>query len=146
MTEDKYWPLLGSNARTCVSLDAPDAETFGRYRNRQFDKLEENVRRLCELKKAGSGGPEVYISCLALRSNHDHIQEVMELAADMGADGFILRSLGIENLSRLEPMDRNGHHFDYSQELLGLKQTRCQQPGRARHYSRRRTRLMDGTS
>lgn len=121
MTEDKYRTLLGSNAHICVSLDAPDAETYGWYRNQSFGKLEANVRRLCELKNR-HGGPEVYISSLGMQSNYDKIEKVMELAADMGADGFILRSMDVENLSNLEPTVRNGHRFNYLQERLDKDQ------------------------
>jgi len=123
MTEEKYRPLLDSNAHICVSLDAPDAETYGWYRNQDFDQLEVNVRRLCELKQARHGRLEVYISSLGMRSNYDKIEKVMELSADMGADGFILRSLDVENLSGLEPTERNGHHFNYLEERLDKEQT-----------------------
>ena len=122
MTEEKYRALLGSNTHICVSLDAPNAETYSWYRNQNFGQLEANVRRLCELKKTYHGGPEVYISSLVMRSNYDKINDVMELAADMGADGFILRSMDVENLSNLAPVERNGHRFNYLEERLDKEQ------------------------
>jgi MoaA/NifB/PqqE/SkfB family radical SAM enzyme len=120
MTEERYRPLLGRKGRICISLDAPDAVTYAWYRGEGFDRLVGNVRRLCELRNSRGGMPEVYIACLAMRSNSSRVSEVMKLAADMGADGFLLRSLYAENRVGRPPADRGGHYFDYAHERLDL--------------------------
>lgn len=120
MTEEKYRPLLGRKGRICISLDAPDAVTYSWYRGEGFDRVVGNVRRLCELRNSRGGMPEVYIACLAMRSNRARVHEVMALAADMGADGFLLRSLSAENHIDRPAAERGGHFFDYEHERLDL--------------------------
>lgn len=120
MTEEKYAPLLGQRATLYVSLDASDAERFSRYRNFQFGDVVRNVRRLCDAKKAHGNKPEVHIVCVAMTSNFEDIPNVVDLTAELGADGFFLQALHDQNMSRPDLVVQNGYEFDYEKECLDL--------------------------
>jgi len=120
MTRDKCEPLLGKPARLYVSLDVSNAEMFSRYRNAQFDRVIDNTRQLCRIKKQYDNKPAVHIVCIAMKSNFDDIANVLELAADLGVDGFYLQALHDQNLSRHQPVVRDGHVFNYAEECLDL--------------------------
>jgi len=122
MTEDKYRLLLGQPTRLYISLDASNAEMYSHYRNSHFDKVITNTRRLCHIKKQHDNKPEVHIVCIAMQSNIDDIPNVMDLAADMGADYFTLQALHKQNLSAPHTISRNGHQFTYDNECLDMGQ------------------------
>ena len=48
--------------------------------------------------------------------------KVMDLAAELGVDGFFLQALHDQNMSCHLPIRRNGHCFDYTTECLARPQ------------------------
>jgi len=122
MTEDRCEPLLAQPVRLYVSLDVSNAELFSRYRNSKFDDVITNIRRLCQRKKQHENKPDVHIICIAMASNFNDIPNVLELAADLGVDGFFLQALHKQNMSRQHPVVQNGYEFNYEEECLDLVQ------------------------
>ena len=110
--------LLGKPARVHVSIDSANAEGYRRYRDHRFDLVVNNLKALCEERKATGNLPEVLVSFIVMRSNRDEIADFLRLMAEIGVDQVTLRDLYREpSINGLRTI-HYGYRFDYEAERL----------------------------
>ena len=87
--------LTSGLARLHASLDGSTAATYERIRVRaNFEKAVRNLRRVIDARRErGSRRPFVEIVAVAMRQNLDELPELVELAADAGADAMSVQHL-----------------------------------------------------
>jgi radical SAM protein with 4Fe4S-binding SPASM domain len=80
-----------------VCLDGADQETIGRYRrNADFTQIVEGIRRLLAARaKAARRLPVVELQFIIMKHNEGQTEAMRRLAADLGVDRFILKTVGI---------------------------------------------------
>lgn len=90
-----------------VSLAGADRETHEAVRaGTDFEKIIKNIRDISRLKaKLRSGLPLIIISFIMLQENINHLSQVIELAADIGADRLTATNM---DLIASPEMDRLG--------------------------------------
>jgi hypothetical protein len=100
-----------------ISLDAATPETYARLRNRTFDRILVNVRRLVEAKGGRGHLPKVFLVFMPMRANVHELEAFVALSADLGVDHMVLRPLNDTPGNGMQ-WERNGYRFDYESELL----------------------------
>ncbi|MEE9613600.1 MAG: radical SAM/SPASM domain-containing protein [Thermodesulfobacteriota bacterium] len=114
LDEDMQKRLCGKEITLAVSLDASNEESYKRLRGEGFGCVVENLRLLCERKKAHNDLPVVNAAFIAMRSNIEEFPDYVRLVKEIGVDNVMLRALS-ENLERL---GLGSDNFNYGEELL----------------------------
>lgn len=116
LTDRNIDTLLGRHVQLYVSLDAATATTYARLRNRNFDRIIDNLRRLISRRnELGLSHPVIYMVFMPMKANIAEIDLFVRLCADLKVDLMVLRPLNLGfNLS----WAREGYRFDYQEELL----------------------------
>lgn len=112
--------LLGKDMTVYVSVDSSNSSGYQRYRNNRFDKVIGNIRKFCREKKRYNNSPRVIIAFIAMRSNIQELEGVLDLGQELGVDSVRLASLDLAPHLDGIPPSRNGFRFDYDAETLGL--------------------------
>ena len=133
LTDANIGKLVGRDIRVYISLDAATARTYARLRNRNFDKVVENVRRLIRAKGGRHRPPEVYMVFMPMRANLAELERFVGLCSELEADLMVLRPLN-EGISWTRT--RSGYRFDYAKELLSTEEL-IRLSGRAAELCRR---------
>lgn len=121
LTDTNIRKLLGRNVHLYVSLDAATPETYGRLRNRSFEKILDNLRRLVDAKGGPGRNPLVYLVFMPMRANAHEVDAFVELCARLRVDRLVLRPLNPSPGIDLR-WERAGYHYDYQKELLPFEE------------------------
>ena len=80
-----------------VCLDGADQETISRYRkDANFDEILSGIRRVMAARsRAGLAGPIVELQFIVMKHNENQIARMRKIAADLGVDRFIVKTVGI---------------------------------------------------
>lgn len=80
-----------------VCLDGADQETISRYRKEaNFDEILSGIRRILAARaKAGRAAPIVELQFIVMKHNEGQVERMRRIAADLGADRFIVKTVGI---------------------------------------------------
>jgi MoaA/NifB/PqqE/SkfB family radical SAM enzyme len=135
LTDRHIESLVGRPISLYISIDAATAGTYARLRNRHFDRVVDNVRRLTRAKGGRGRLPEVLLVFMPIRANHHELDAFVDLCAELEADRMVLRALDAAELSSRR-IEREGHVFDYHSERLPLEQL-IRLAGRAEALCRR---------
>ncbi|MEF3244397.1 MAG: tungsten cofactor oxidoreductase radical SAM maturase [Caldisericaceae bacterium] len=77
-----------------VSIDAPDSKIYEDIRGTDFNKVEDNVMYLQELKKEmKASNPNVEIEVVAMKSNIDLLPNILPLATKLGVTTVIISNI-----------------------------------------------------
>ncbi len=80
--------------RLIISLDGADAETYNAYRvGGNFNRVTDGIRSLAEQKKITGAGPVIELQYLVTKNTRDGIPAFSELAASLGADKTVFKTL-----------------------------------------------------
>ena len=81
--------------QVCVSVHAARPATYAHIlRGGRLERSVANIRRLVRVRDAlGSRTPRLQVNVALMRSNVDELHEIVDLAADLGADTFAFRHL-----------------------------------------------------
>lgn len=114
--------MLGRNVLLSVSMDAPTAAGYARYRDQRFDLIINNLRALCQEKQATGNLPMVKVGFIVMQSNKDEVADFLRLMKSVGVDRVSLRALYVEDCMDLDGdvQQRGTFTFDYSNELVSL--------------------------
>jgi radical SAM protein with 4Fe4S-binding SPASM domain len=86
-----------------ICLDGADQETISRYRKEaNFDEILSGIRRVLAARKrarpggqAGPASPIVELQFIVMRHNESQVERMRTIAADLGVDRFIVKTVGI---------------------------------------------------
>jgi sulfatase maturation enzyme AslB (radical SAM superfamily) len=117
LTDRNIEKLLGRDVHLYISLDAATPETYARLRNRTFDRILANIRRLVAAKGGRGRLPKVFLVFMPMRANVHELEAFVALSADLGVDHMVLRPLN-DTPGNGMVWERNGYRFDYESELL----------------------------
>jgi sulfatase maturation enzyme AslB (radical SAM superfamily) len=135
LTDRNIEKLLGRDVHLYVSLDAATPETYARLRNRTFERILDNLRRLVKAKGGRGHLPKVFLVFMPMRANVHELEAFVELSAELGVDHLVLRPLN-DTPGNGMVWDRNEYRFDYEKELLPFHEL-VRISGRARELCRR---------
>lgn len=111
--------LLGKDIYVFISLDAATAESYARYRNDQFERITDNIRKLSQEKQAlGSLFPKVFVSFILMRSNQAEVGAFLALCSELGIDAVLFRTLNQYDNTQGQTVQRAGFDFCYEEERL----------------------------
>lgn len=101
-----------------ISLDAATAQTYQAIRrNRNFEKIKDNIRYLSKLKKnLAVSHPEVMLSMVLMKKNLNELPDFIVLANELGVKNLHIRLL--VPISQNYIADTPGFHFDYYRQML----------------------------
>lgn len=116
LTDTNIQKLLGRSIDLNVSFDAATPGTYATLRNRRFDLLVSNVRRLIEAKGGPGRLPIVTVVFMPMKANVRELDAFIQLCADLRVDYLVLRALNFGDVTL--KWDRAGYQFDYNNELL----------------------------
>jgi hypothetical protein len=117
LTDRNIQKLLGRDIDLYVSLDAGTAQTYAKLRNRRFDSILDNLRRLIAAKGGPGGLPRINLVFMPMRVNVTELDAFVRICADLRVDRLVLRPLNASDTSSLD-WERGGYHFEYQKELL----------------------------
>jgi radical SAM protein with 4Fe4S-binding SPASM domain len=104
-----------------VCLDGADQETISRYRkDADFDEILAGIRRVLAARAKAGRGPIVELQFIVMKHNEGQIARMRKIAADLGVDRFIVKTVGIspampgfERLAgELLPADLTGSRYE----------------------------------
>lgn len=112
-------------ARLLVSVDGATQETYEKYRRGgRLEVVLRNLRLLVEAKRrAGSFTPFITLRTLINRYNEHELDQLRQLAADLGVDSFSTGPIFVNTRDRRQveewlPEDERLSYYDYSVEHL----------------------------
>lgn len=135
LTDRNIEKLLGRDVHLYVSLDAATPETYARLRNRTFERILDNLRRLVKAKGGRGHLPNLFLVFMPMRANVHELEAFVALCAELGVDRLVLRPLNDTPGNGLA-WDRNGYRYDYAKELLPFEEL-VRVSGRAGELCRR---------
>ena len=121
LTKANCQHLVGRDVRLYISLDAATPETYARLRNKHFDKILVNLRRLIAAKGGRHGLPRVYLVFMPMKANVHELEPVVRLCAELSVDRLMLRPLN-DSFSVDLDWERDGYHYEYQNELLPFEE------------------------
>lgn len=86
--------ILGLFSWIRFSMNAGRAATYAKIHGcaeKEFDRVVENLRLLCEARDREAPGATVGVQCLLLPDNEDELLEQAELVRDIGVDYFTIK-------------------------------------------------------
>jgi MoaA/NifB/PqqE/SkfB family radical SAM enzyme len=108
-----------------VSVDGATEATYQKYRRQgQLSKVIENIESLTEVKRrVGSRLPYITLRMLVSRCNEHEIEDVRQMAADLGVDIFTTGTLFVNTKDKAQvdewlPRDERLSYYDYSADEL----------------------------
>ena len=96
--DKKIKELFESNlSYLIVCLDGSRKETHEQYRQgSDFEQVRENIRKICQLKKElGVYRPYIVLQFLVMKQNEQEMNEMIELAKNLGVDRLDFKSLSL---------------------------------------------------
>ena len=114
LTEERAERLVRGGLRHLhISIDSPDPETYSSIRPRiSLSEVQDRLRQIVDLKRrAGSPWPSVHIVFVAMRRNIEQLPEMVDLAAELGADNLTVQYMAVHG------EDVRGESLYYHQEL-----------------------------
>lgn len=121
LTDRNIEKLLGRNIHLYISLDASNGDTYAKLRNENWDRMIGNIRRLIRAKREANDLPRVFVVFMPMKLNVTELEDFVKLCAELQVDRLILRPLNWAETSDLT-WDRNGHHYDYLEQLLPFEE------------------------
>ncbi|MCH9646783.1 MAG: radical SAM protein [Deltaproteobacteria bacterium] len=121
LTDRNIEKLLGRNIHLYISLDASNGDTYAKLRNENWDRMIGNIRRLIRAKREANDLPRVFVVFMPMKLNVSELEDFVKLCAELQVDRLILRPLNWAETSDLT-WDRNGHHYDYLDQLLPFEE------------------------
>ena len=118
LSAKKRRAMLGKPVLLYVSLNSATSEGYARYRDQRFNLVVENLRALCQEKRAHDKLPKLVVSFIVMRSNRNECGIFLELMKDIGVDGVKFRALTVDEPVSEPVSRRGGHVFDYDRECL----------------------------
>jgi MoaA/NifB/PqqE/SkfB family radical SAM enzyme len=134
LTDTNIRKLIGRPIDLNVSFDAATPDTYAILRNRRFDLLVNNVRRLIAAKGGPGRLPIVTVVFMPMRANVNELDAFVRLCADLRVDHLVLRALNFGEVDL--NWDRAGYRFEYNRELLPFDEL-VRTSGRAAELCRR---------
>jgi MoaA/NifB/PqqE/SkfB family radical SAM enzyme len=117
LTDTNIQKLIGRPIDLNISFDAATPATYARLRNKRFDLMVNNVRRLINAKGGPGRVPTVNIVFMPMKANIHELEEFVRLCADLRVDHLVLRPLNYLDNTGLN-WERAGYAFEYEKELL----------------------------
>ncbi len=112
-----------------ISVDSPEAETYASIRPRiSFSDVTSRIRQIVRLKQeTGVPYPAVHVVFVAMRRNIEQLPDMVDLAAEIGADNLTVQYLVVhgEDL-RSESLF---YHKDLASRMLDKAQARASELG-----------------
>lgn len=117
LTDTNIRKLVGRPIDLNISFDAATPATYARLRNKRFELMVDNVRRLINAKGGPGRVPTVNVVFMPMKANLHELEDFVRLCADLRVDHLVLRPLNyLDNTGLL--WERGGYTFDYEKELL----------------------------
>lgn len=87
-----------------ISLDGVDQKTYETYRvGGQVEKVIQGIRNLVQEKKRQKRRtPYLYLQFIVMRHNEHQTDRARQLAAELGVDGFLLKTVQVETAAEAE--------------------------------------------
>lgn len=104
-----------------ISIDAADAETFGKIRGTSLAAILSGTRRLIEKRNAlGRYRPRIGIEMTVMKETVGNVTDMIDLVKKIGADFIEIWSLNAlpEYISKKWIVEKNGWHFSYLDQQL----------------------------
>lgn len=103
-----------------VCLEGASKETHEHYRvGSNFEEVRENIRRLCQKKrKEKFQKPHITLQFVVMKHNEHEIDEIVELAGNLGVDSLMLKTLSLGSWVGLERKKQLAKEWLPSQEEL----------------------------
>lgn len=119
---EKAEQIVASGLSSLIfAIDGATPETYSRYRQGgRLDKVQENIRSVVRArKKLGSRLPLITVRFVVMRQNESELPLVEEMARNLGADFFVIKSVdlpkttGVELDQRFRPENEKYRRYEY---------------------------------